>query len=169
MSENTGRTIADWHKEYFRFVYRRCLKILRNEQDAEDIAQEVFFRLFKAEERGTVVLTEIDNEMGMLYKIAVNLCLNRLNEKKEKFVDSVQFFDNEIPSLVNNIEYMDAKMLIQAILEYESEETRSYCYMYYYERMTLDEIAKAAGKSTTWIFDKLADFKKRARRKFGGT
>ncbi len=56
-----------------RAVYRLCYRFLGNHEDAADAAQEVFIRAFKA-------LPRFKGESAVgtwLYRIGVNLCLNR--------------------------------------------------------------------------------------------
>jgi len=163
-----GKTIADWHKEYFPFVLRRCGQMLRNTQDAEDAAQEVFIRLLKAEWRG-MDLAETTNEENLLWTYATNVCLSRIEETKKKHGNNVSFFEEGIPASGNDFERLDAKILLQSVFEQESEETRLYCYMYFYDRMKLKEIAKTVGKSKSWVHKKIEQFKKDTRRKLEET
>ena len=162
-----GKTIADWHKEYFPFVLRRCRQMLRNTQDAEDAAQEVFIRLLKAEKRG-MDLDETTNKGNLLWTYATNVCISRISqieEIKRKHGNNVSFFEEGIPATGNDFERLDAKILLQSIFEQESEETRLYCYMYFYDRMKLKEIAKTVGKSKSWVHKKIEQFKRDTRRK----
>lgn len=161
-----GKTIADWYKEYFPFVYRCCLRMLRNEQDAEEISQEVFIRLIKADEGQKMDVGIIKNEMCYLKTIAVRLCLNKMKREKSKDIntDNCPFID-DMPSMENTFEKVNAGILIQEILKNESEETRAYCYMYYFEGMNLTEIAQTAGKSKSLVHKKLETFRKQTRLK----
>jgi len=163
-----GKTIADWHKKYFPFVFRRCLKILRNTQDAEDAAQDVFIRLVKTEGRGKE-LDKTNNEESLLWTYATNLCLSRLEERKRKQGKNIALFEESVPAAVDVFEQIDAKLLLQSLFEQESEETRLYCYMYFYDRMKLEEIAETVGKSTTWVHRKIENFKRETRQKHGET
>jgi len=164
-----GKTIADWHKKYFPFVFRRCLKILKNTHDAEDAAQDVFVRLVRMEGRGNK-LDKINNEEGLLWTYATNLCLSRLEERKRKQGKNITLFEESIPAAGDDFEKIDAKLLLQSLFENVegvSEETRLYCYMYYYDRMKLGEIAETVGKSITWVHRKITDFVVETRRKLG--
>jgi RNA polymerase sigma-70 factor (ECF subfamily) len=162
-----GKTIADWHKEYFSFVFRRCFFMLRNKQDAEDAAQEVFIKLLKAQERG-MELNKVVYDESLLWKIATNVCLDHIR-KNRKLDDTFPLFNEEIPETVNFFERLNARLLIQAILEEESEETRIYCFMYFFDGMKLKEIAETVGKSKSWVHKKIETFKNDTRRKFEET
>jgi RNA polymerase sigma factor (sigma-70 family) len=142
--------------------------MLRNRQDAEDMAQEVFIKLIKAEGRG-MELSTIKSDEGLLWTIATNVCLGFIDEKKRKHENIFPLFDEEIPAPVNAFERLDAKMLIQAILDDESEETKMYVYMYFFDGMTLREIAETVGKSKSNVHGKLDTFIKVTRQKLEGT
>ncbi len=60
---------------------------------------------------------------------------------------------------------VEAKMMITAILETESESTRSICFMYYADDMTLEEIGQAVGMSISGVRKRLVAFQKRAKAK----
>jgi len=164
MSEYAGTTVADWYEKYSPPVLRLCRKMLCNTHDAEDAVQDVYEKLLKKEGRGKD-LSGIDSELGYIKRIAYHLCLDRLDARKKKYGDCFPFGDNEIPAEDNSNEKTETKMLIRAITETESEETRLYCCYYYFDDMTLKEISEKAGKSIAWVQKKLAAFRKQARRK----
>lgn len=68
-------------RQYIRRVYRAAYAILRNRDDAEDIAQETFVRAYQG-------IGRFDADRPLfpwLYRIARNLCLNRIErvDKRE--------------------------------------------------------------------------------------
>lgn len=64
-------------------VYRLCLRVMRDEAEAEDMAQETFVRAFKAlpSFRGEAELST------WLFRIALNLCRNRVVYLKRRHID----------------------------------------------------------------------------------
>ncbi len=68
-------------KIYLRYrerVYAYCLRVLCNEQDAQDMFQDVFLRLFTR-------ATSFEEEKslgGWIFTIAHNLCLNKIRDRK---------------------------------------------------------------------------------------
>src|SRR5205085_1763185 len=60
-----------------RSVYQLCYRFVPNHEDASDLSQEVFLRAFRAlhKFRGQASLAT------WLYRIGVNVCLNRLSVK----------------------------------------------------------------------------------------
>ena len=58
-------------------VFRVCLGFLKNPQDAEELAQDVFFSVYKNARR-----FRGDAEVSTwIYRIAVNLCLNAIRDR----------------------------------------------------------------------------------------
>ena len=64
---------------YAPMVYRHCLHMLRNPQEAEDAAQESMLRAFRAYER-----YRGDGVASWLYRIAHNTCLDVLKSARMK-------------------------------------------------------------------------------------
>ena len=156
-------TIADWHKEYFPMVFRRCKYMLRKSAYApEDAAQDVFVNLLTCREK---LDEKIKNVEGLLWTIATNVCLNILKARKWKPGEDLTVNEEELyPAVGDDYKRVDDNLLLERILEDESEEVRSYVYMHYKDGMGYVEIANTVGKSKSWVGKKLAAFKKRARK-----
>ena len=68
-------------KIYLRYrerVYAYALRLLSNAQDAEDLFQEVFYRVYARAES----FTEEKSLSGWIFTIAHNLCLNKVRDRK---------------------------------------------------------------------------------------
>ena len=65
------------YERYRPMVIRRCRKLLRDEDEALDVAQDVFVQLLRRKGR----LTD-DHPSSLLYRIATNLCLNRIRDRR---------------------------------------------------------------------------------------
>jgi len=80
-------------KRYYSRVYRLAYGILRNPQDAEEVIQEVFLRVFQK-------LDEFKGESSFsswLYRVAVNTTYMKLRDKKGASMISL----NEIGKLID--------------------------------------------------------------------
>jgi len=64
-------------RQYERLVLRTALRILGNPDDAQDVAQEVFLRLY----RNLKKVEAAGNLEGWLYRVAVNLCRDQRRRK----------------------------------------------------------------------------------------
>ena len=73
---------------YHKPIHGLCFRYLKNHEDAEEIAQDVFIRLYKSADKyeARAKLTTY------LYRIAVNLSLNRIRDRKLKRFVSLDFF-----------------------------------------------------------------------------
>jgi RNA polymerase sigma-70 factor (ECF subfamily) len=144
-------------------ILRRCRRMLGSEEDALDALQDVFVKLINAEAR-----LHGQFPSSLLYTIATNTCLNRLRRKKrrrETVQDPAEFV---LPAKDRELEYTEARLVMEGILETESELTRTICYMYHADGMTLKEIGDAVGMSVSGVRKRLESFKARARNKLDG-
>lgn len=155
--------IAAWYEKYGPMVIRRCRALLRNDDEAMDAVQDVFFNLLKAEGR-----LKDSFPSSLLYTIATNVCLNRIRSKKRNNVLLESFGGEENSFAVDEgYEQVDAELLVNAIMEDESEENRTICFMYYADGMSLKETGEAAGLSISGVRKRLDAFRKRALKKLG--
>jgi RNA polymerase sigma-70 factor (ECF subfamily) len=68
-------------KRHQRQIYALALKMVRNHEDAADIAQDVFLKAYEV--LGT--FKKKSSFHTWLYRIAVNFCINHLRRDKEKY------------------------------------------------------------------------------------
>lgn len=76
-NETSFKTVVD---EYQNLIYNTCLGIVKNEQDAEDLAQDVFIQMFQS-------IHSFKGESKLstwLYRIAVTKSLDFERKKKRK-------------------------------------------------------------------------------------
>ena len=74
----TRRAFDEIVARHRRSVYQVCFRFTNNHEDASDLAQEAFVRAWKG-------LGSFKGEAALstwLYRIAVNVCLNRVGAKK---------------------------------------------------------------------------------------
>jgi len=152
--------IAAWYEKYSPMVIRRCRALLRDEDEAMDAVHDVFVNLLRAEGRLSGAFPS-----SLLYTMATNICLNRLRARKQRAGWRDMSAQGEL--FAGDYDQVDAKMLVETILENESEDTRAICFMYHGDGMTLREIGEAVGLSISGIRKRLEAFRKRARLKLG--
>lgn len=72
--EGTESAFDEIVLRYQDSIFGLCVRVIRNAEDAEDVAQETFVRAFKA-----LASFRGDSSLSTwLYRIAINLCKNRL-------------------------------------------------------------------------------------------
>jgi len=175
------------YKEYFPMVYRRCRQLLKNHEEAENAANDVFEKLLSVD--GT-----IDFPKSYLYTMATNRGLNRLKKRKrgaqllyieatkvsinhvrEKGAGEIwehlytnakkQANDPENKYNERSFEQIDVKLSVEAVLKEEDEKTRLICFMHYYDDMTLEEIGEAVGLSKSAVHKRLMNINNQFRLK----
>ncbi|MDR1932203.1 MAG: sigma-70 family RNA polymerase sigma factor [Spirochaetales bacterium] len=159
-----GSDAREYYEKYRPMVLRRCRKMLGNGEDAVDAAQDVFVNFLRGEEklRGRF-------PSSLLYTIATNICLNRIRWKRRHAETAHEDPDNTI-AVERGYDLVEAKMIMDMLFENESEQTRTICYMYHADGMTLQEIGAAVGMSFSGVRKRLRSFASRARLRYeGGT
>jgi RNA polymerase sigma-70 factor (ECF subfamily) len=80
-ASGAGRARQAYTKIYLKFrerVYAYCLRVLCNDQDAQDLFQEVFYRVYTRAN----LFEEEKSLGGWIFMIAHNLCLNKIRDRK---------------------------------------------------------------------------------------
>src|SRR6185312_2639487 len=82
-----------------RTVYQLCWRFVGNHEDASDLSQDIFLRAYK----GLRSFRGQSSLATWLYRIGVNVCLNRMSAKGDKITEAIddrQFVDTrgESPS-----------------------------------------------------------------------
>ena len=155
--------IEDCYKKYAPMVFRRCLFLLKNEDEALDASQDVFVNLLRGKQRlhGKFL-------SSLLYTIATNVCLNML--RRRKFTvdkcddDQIETSGSDDPEFGK----VEDSIIMEAIFQDESESTRAICFMYHRDGMTLREIGDVIGMSISGVRKRLTAFNARAKIKFEG-
>ena len=108
LSENNNRpsndeTFQELFKQHYPHVVRKVMIIVKEQSTAEDIAQEVFVKLYHTD-RNT-----IDNLLGWLTKVAVHTAYNHIRTEKrhEARKDKQKIYESGSVGSVED-RYMDA-------------------------------------------------------------
>ena len=146
------------YRQYGAMVRRRCLVILKREDDADDAAQEVFVRVL----RSAGAFRGQSSPATWLYRIATNICLNRIRDAKNRErLDRSAF---EEPEPTRPFEAWPRDLAVRILAEFDdlTRETVLYAEV---EEMTHQEIAEMMGCSVSLIRKRIAKFKEMARRR----
>lgn len=76
----SGSEVAGLYRRYGPVVYRRCLRILRHREEAEDTTQEVFVRLL----RELPSLAGRATVLPWIYRVTTNACLNLRRDARRR-------------------------------------------------------------------------------------
>jgi len=139
---------------YQNMVYSVAFRILRNEADARDVAQEVFLRAYQHFEK----LHDNPRAGGWLRRVARNLSLNQITRYRNRWKmfselesdDSDDDFAARVAAESDDTSQLDESRrlaLLEEALSKLPEKQRIPLTLYHFEDMSYDEIAKQLGVS----------------------
>ncbi|MBN2174756.1 MAG: RNA polymerase sigma factor [Bacteroidales bacterium] len=152
-------SLIDKHKE---MVYTIAFRILRNREDAEEIAQDTFIKAYQS-------LSKFRKESKFstwLYRIVYNTAISRTRKKKIQTIelnDEIEknFSEDEIRDDVFKLDFDEQKILINKVIGKLSEEDSLLITLYYFEENTTEEIAEITGLSQSNVKVRLHRVRKR--------
>lgn len=142
---------------YSDTVLRIAVQNTRNYHDAEDVVQEVFMRLARSTEVSAAGFSDENHKKAWLIRVTINLCrdLNRFSAFR-KFQPLEEY---PCVSTDGNLHRCELLELIRKL----PEARRNAIYLFYYEGMSIEEIAAATGKSTGTVGSDLYRARKQLR------
>jgi RNA polymerase sigma-70 factor, ECF subfamily len=147
--------IAELYRTWGPAIYRRCLRILRDQEAARDATQEVFRKALSSPEK----LADPDVALPFIYRVATNHCLNeRRNADRRGETELVEL---EVTSA--NPEFPQRR-LVQRVLSRFDTKTQSIAVGVLVDGMEHEEVADALGISRKTVSRRLARFLERARK-----
>jgi len=157
---NTARyaLLVDKYKDK---VYSLVMGMLKNKEEADDVAQEIFIKIFKA-------LPKFKRKAKFstwVYRITYNECISTLRKRKKNTVvlDHVSqtyladIEDETIDRQETEIKYQ----LLHLALKQLSETNRGLVHFFYFDNLPVDEIAKITGLTTSNVKTKLFRIRKK--------
>jgi len=134
------------YRRYGPMVVRRCRRLLRDEAEAWDVAQEVFVRVLKHWAR-------LDRRYpsSLLFRIATNLSLNRLRDRRREPV----LAGDEVLHRIARREDLDAPLLLDRLFRRHPESTRTMAVLHHVDGMTLEQVARECGMSVSGVRKRL--------------
>lgn len=151
--EKAFRTIVEKHQDY---IFRLAFRYLANQQDAEEITQDVFIRLYQSRDsyKPRAKLSTY------LYRIAINLSLNRIRDRKRKGLISLETLkhkQDEKVILTNElnpekmIDQKEKQVIIQSAIESLPKNQQTALILKRFEGLSYHEIADVMGTSVSAV------------------
>ena len=144
---DAGVDVEALYERYGPMVFRRCRRLLRDEDEALDVMQDVFVNLIRHSERLTARYPS-----SLLYRIATNLSLNRIRDRKQ---EPVRPGDEMLHAIACHPDH-DAPLLLERLFGRHPESTRTMAVLHYLDGMTLEEVAGECGMSLSGVRRRLA-------------
>ena len=148
-----------------RFVLNIAYSVLRNLEDAEDIAQETFYRTFRSGDLG-----RIDHMRAWLGRIAWNLALNR-SKIRSWDLHNIRPDDElrTLPGRESNAEELligkERAVLLERVLSSLPRDLREVFVLLTVEGMTSGDAAEILGIADSSVRDRLSRARKAIKRK----
>jgi RNA polymerase sigma-70 factor (ECF subfamily) len=158
LEERKDIDIEAFYTRYGPMVLRRCRKLLGDEQAAHDAMQEVFLKVLAFRERLTG-----DYPSALLFRIATNICLNRLREDRRHGLRGYPPHLRELVLAPAHEAAVSAGNLLDHLFEHERDEARQIAVMYFVDGMTLKEIGAALELSTSGVHKRIDRLRRRIR------
>lgn len=151
--------LVDRHKD---LVYTLSMNIMRNHEDAEEVAQDAFLKAFQK-------LNSFRKESGFqtwLYRITYNEAISRLRKKKVKFIDLEEEItggipDEEVENEVAGLDEAEQKAIISHALERLTEIDRVLVTLFYLQDHSIAEISEITGMGESNVKVRLHRVRKR--------
>jgi RNA polymerase sigma-70 factor (ECF subfamily) len=144
LSGQTGAfdVIVERHR---RSVYQLCYRFVSNHEDASDLSQDVFLRAY----RGLRRFRGQSSLATWLYRIGVNVCLNRVSAKKPQgeSIEDRQFVDERAESAPDRLLKDERGARVRAAIAQLPRKQRATLVLRMYHEMSHQEIADVLGSS----------------------
>lgn len=161
--------VVDGQANYFSFLVEKyqdiifsiALKVLKNREDAEEMAQESFIKAYKS-----LHTFKGDAKFSTwLYRITYNSCISEVRKRKVYFssVDDVQITDNSDEINIDGIPEENRAKAIKQAMEKLKEEEYMLILLFYFEEQSVIEISKVTGLSESNTKVKLFRARKKLR------
>lgn len=152
-NSNAFAVLVDRYKD---LVFTLSYKMIKNREEAEEISQDTFIKIFKS-------LNKFKGESKFstwVYKITYNTCLDRLKKnKKENNVVYIEDFSEyqvkAIETVFDTIDEKERNQRIQDCLLLLPSEDAFLLTLYYFDNQSIEEIAKVVDSNANNIKVKL--------------
>jgi RNA polymerase sigma-70 factor (ECF subfamily) len=142
--------------KYERMVYTLAVNIVKNKEEAEEVAQDAFYKAYKN-------LKSFKGEADFstwLYRIVHNTAISKLRGRKQATADISEienkmsehnFFENNI----HRLEINEKKKILKQALMQLKEDDAFVLILYYYKELSVEEISQTTGLSASNVKVKL--------------
>jgi RNA polymerase sigma-70 factor (ECF subfamily) len=147
-------------ERYQRDVYRLCYRYVNNHHDANDIAQEVFLKAYRAigSFRGDSAFAT------WLYRIAVNTCLNFRTARKADTEELSESLADAALGVEDDLVRRERARIVRHAVTRLPERQRATLILKIYHDLTHEEVARILGSSVGTVkanlFHALGNLKK---------
>ena len=142
--------VEGYYTQYGPMVLRRCRHLLKSEESAVDAMQDTFVQLLRYRDR-----LQDEAPSSLLYRMATNICLNRLRSAGRRSEDPDTDLLHRIACAEVPEERFVAANLMNRLFSKHRESTRTIAVLHLLDGMTLQEVADEVGMSVSGVRKRL--------------
>jgi len=150
--------VEQLYAEYGGMLFRRCLRILGNPEEAECAVQEVFVRVIRRLTREE----KVNKARNYMFRAATNYCLNKLRDKG-RLPGFVAFEHAGVAGGRSPEQNTADRLLLERCLADLKGTQRLVVYLHLVEGFTQEEVAKTVELSRQTVSKMIRRFRQRAR------
>lgn len=137
------RAFAILVERYKDLVYSLAIRMLQNREEAEEVAQDSFIKIYKS-------LNSFKGNSKVstwIYKVTYNTCLDRIKKNKRQMNEVAidEFTEHLVKTIENALDALEKKeyqQTVQDCLNQMPSEDSFLLTLYYFEDLSLEEISK---------------------------
>ena len=149
-------TIEDAVHRYSALLYRLALAKTGNIHDAQDITQEVFYKLLRAENAGKVFDDE-EHRKAWLIRVAVNAGKSLVGSafKRGYSGEIDERVSGDVSGTDDAVSRLETRETVRPAVLSLPEKYRVIIHLFYYEDMGIDGISKVTGLGVNTVKSRL--------------
>jgi RNA polymerase sigma-70 factor (ECF subfamily) len=132
---------------YERQIYRVCYRFVENRDDARDLAQEVFIKVFEH----LPTFRKQSSLKTWMYRIAMNHCINHVKKHSREFVEVTDEIGSTRPSVHAEMEDREQREQFRRLVKRLPPKQKAILELRIHEQLSYEEIAKISGRSVSTI------------------
>lgn len=148
--------------KYSRQVFTLIVKIVWSREDAEELTQDAFIKVFRS-------LPSFKGDSAFstwLYRIAYNTAISQVRKKKYEFLsidddDWNRVSEEAVTAALGNTDNEEQLVLLDKALAQLPPNERGLIHLFYFEEKTVEEIASISGLSESNVKTKLHRIRKK--------
>ncbi|HUS28928.1 MAG TPA: sigma-70 family RNA polymerase sigma factor [Kofleriaceae bacterium] len=149
---------ASYYATYGPMVLRRCRKLLGDDHAARDAMHDVFVQVLS---RSDSLVDQAPS--SLLFRIATNVCLNRLRSRKRRPEDATPGLLDDIAAHTDPEAQTAARSTLATLFRQEPDNTALIAVLHLHDQMTLEEVAAEVGMSVSGVRKRLDKLRSKLR------
>lgn len=161
----TEKELENLYNEGYKAVYWTAMSILKNKEETEDVVQDTFITAYESYDS----LKDKSKAVAWVKKIAANKCLNIVTRRRtvnadDEFLENTEdISDNFLPDSI--VESKEKRKIIMDIINNTlSEDTAMTIILFYFNEMSVKEIAERLDIPQGTVLSRLNYAKKKIKK-----